>query len=198
MTKDADHCLNRRDVLLAGAALPLGPAEGLWPTDTAVLAPTPACTTATPRSYEGPFYRPSSPQRLSLVEAGNAGTRVMLTGVIRSTSCQPIEGALLDFWQADSDGHYDAHGFTMRGQQYSDDQGRYRLETFIPGLYPGRTRHIHVKLQRPGGDLLTTELYFPGEPRNLLDGQFTIALLVNIMPSSADRPKVARYDFVLG
>jgi N-hydroxyarylamine O-acetyltransferase len=44
------------------------------------------------------------------------------------------------------------------------------VETVVPGLYPGRTRHIHVKVQRPGGSILTTQLYVPDEPRNATDG----------------------------
>jgi len=40
----------------------------------------------------------------------------------------------------------------------------------VPGLYPGRTRHIHVKAQAPGGRALTTQLCFPGEATNVGDG----------------------------
>ncbi len=40
----------------------------------------------------------------------------------------------------------------------------------VPGLYPGRTRHIHVRAQPPGGRALTTQLYFPGEAANARDG----------------------------
>ncbi len=41
-------------------------------------------------------------------------------------------------------------------------QGRYTLETIVPGEYPGRTQHIHVKVQAPNGPILTTQIYFPG------------------------------------
>jgi protocatechuate 3,4-dioxygenase beta subunit len=65
----------------------------------------------------------------------------------------------------------------------------------VPGLYVGRTRHIHVKVQSPGGALLTTQLYFPGEPRNRSDGLFRKELLLR----TTERPALlsARFDFVL-
>ncbi|HEX3200670.1 MAG TPA: dioxygenase, partial [Actinomycetes bacterium] len=51
-------------------------------------------------------------------------------------------------------------------------------ETIVPGLYTGRTRHIHVKVQAPDGPVLTTQLYFPGEPENDRDGIFSPELLL--------------------
>ena len=42
----------------------------------------------------------------------------------------------------------------------------WRLDTIVPAEYPGRARHIHVKVQAPRRRLLTTQLYFPGEPGN--------------------------------
>ncbi len=64
----------------------------------------------------------------------------------------PLANALLDFWQCDDAGVYDTRGFKLRGNQFTDAEGRYRLDTIVPGLYPGRTRHIHVKLQPTGAD----------------------------------------------
>ena len=161
------------------------------------LPPTPGCgdPEETPEQTEGPFFRPSSPQRTSLLEPGVIGTSLMLSGRVLGTDCRPIPGALLDFWQADGGGRYDNEGNRLRGHQLTDAEGRYRLATVIPGLYPGRTRHIHVKAQPPGGDLLTTQLYFPAEPGNRSDGLFDPALLVQFTRAS-DRTG-ARFDFVL-
>jgi hypothetical protein len=50
----------------------------------------------------------------------------------------------------------------------------------VPGLYPGRTRHIHVKVQAPDRPVLTTQLYFPGEPANASDGIFREELLLDM------------------
>ena len=100
-----------------------------------------------------------------LVEPGMPGRRLALEGFVVTRSCRPVFGALLDFWHADAIGEYDNKGFRLRGHQFADALGRYRLSTILPGLYPGRTRHVHVKVRMPSGRLLTTQLYFPGEPR---------------------------------
>jgi protocatechuate 3,4-dioxygenase beta subunit len=161
------------------------------------LPPTPACgdDEPTPEQTEGPFFSPDSPQRSSLVEPGVTGSGLVLSGLVLGTDCRPIPGALLDFWQADGGGEYDNEGYRLRGHQYTDRSGRYRLATIVPGLYAGRTRHIHVKAQPPGGRVLTTQLYFPGEPGNESDPIFDPALLIDFRVAS-DRSR-ARFDFVL-
>jgi protocatechuate 3,4-dioxygenase beta subunit len=163
-----------------------------------LLAPTPACgadSEATPRQTEGPYYRRNTPERTSLLEPGMAGTRLVLAGQVLSRACQPIAAALVDFWQTDANGAYDNAGYRMRGHQFTDEAGRYTLETVIPGLYPGRTRHIHVKVQAPNQPALTTQLYFPDEARNASDGIFRPALLLAM--EDAEDGKRATFDFVL-
>ena len=64
----------------------------------------------------------------------------------------------------------------MRGHQFTDAEGRYKLTTVVPGLYPGRTRHIHVRVQPEGGKILPTQLYFPGEKKNERDGIYRAEL----------------------
>jgi protocatechuate 3,4-dioxygenase beta subunit len=54
----------------------------------------------------------------------------------------------------------------LRGHVRADAEGRYRFPYLVPGAYEGRTRHLHVKVAPPAGRLLTTQLYFPGEPKN--------------------------------
>ncbi len=162
------------------------------------LRPTHPCVDEhdlTPRQMEGPYFKPRSPQRVSLIELQLKGTPVLLSGLVLSTSCKPVAGVLLDFWQCDGEGNYDITGNRLRGHQYTDGAGRYRLQTVVPGVYPGRTRHIHVKVQAPGRPVLTTQLYFPGEPHNGEDFLFTPDLLVALKDAGASR--VARFDFVV-
>jgi protocatechuate 3,4-dioxygenase beta subunit len=109
--------------------------------------------------------------------------------------CKPVAGALVDFWHADDDGEYDNEGCRCRGHQFTDADGRYRLETVVPGLYPGRTRHFHVKVQAKGGRVLTTQLYFPGETRNNRDRIFHPDLLMAV--SDGKKGKDAGFNFVL-
>jgi protocatechuate 3,4-dioxygenase beta subunit len=200
----------RRDVLWAGLAMPaafaLAPSLSrvFWNWGPEVFAgesvrsPTPACGEAdglTPSQTEGPYYKPRSPERRSLLDPDIAGTPIVLTGTVLSRRCQPIAGALVDFWQADDAGKYDNRGYRLRGHQFADDAGHYRLETIVPGLYPGRTRHIHVKVQAPNRPILTTQLYFPGEPRNRTDRIFKADLLLAVQ-DAADG-KSATFDFIL-
>jgi protocatechuate 3,4-dioxygenase beta subunit len=162
------------------------------------LTPTPACDDGdepTRSQTEGPYYTPDTPLRRNLLEAGLQGERLALTGLVVDTRCRPIPRALLDFWQADADGEYDTEGYRLRGHQFTDRRGGYRLETIVPALYPGRTRHIHVKAQRPSGQVLTTQLYFPGEASNREDPIFDAALLMDVHRGGTGRR--ATFRFVL-
>ena len=118
-----------------------------------------------------------------------------ITGMVLTRSCRPVAGALLDLWHANETGDYDNSGFHYRGHILSDAAGRYRFRTIRPGLYPGRTRHYHFKLRAPRTSLLTTQLYFPNEPRNARDDFFSPELLMRIAESPA--PATGRFDFVL-
>ncbi len=163
-----------------------------------VVPPTPDCRNAlaaTPAQTEGPYYKPDTPDRTSLLQPGMNGTQLIVTGYVLTTDCQPIAGAWLDFWQADAEGQYDNTGYNLRGHQTTDASGRYSVETVIPGLYPGRTRHIHVKVQAPNGPILTTQIYFPDEPGNNSDSIFNPALTVNLQDTDAG--KLAIFNFVL-
>jgi protocatechuate 3,4-dioxygenase beta subunit len=164
----------------------------------APLLPTPAChdgDAATLRQTEGPFFKPSSPERGELLEAGMAGQPIELVGFVLSRACKPLAGALLEFWQADDKGRYDNSGFRLRGHQFADAEGRYRLRSIVPGAYVGRTRHIHVKVQPRGGRVLTTQLYFPGEAQNRSDGLFRSELLMRTAKNEG--ALAGRFDFVL-
>ena len=71
----------------------------------------------------------------------------------------------------------------------------YRLESIVPGVYPGRTRHFHVNVQAPGRRVLTTQLYFPDEPLNQRDGIFDRDLVMKVR--DGDGGKTARFVFIL-
>ena len=162
------------------------------------LVPTPACgapAAATVEQTEGPYFKRSSPLRQSLMQDGLVGERLTLSGRVLDSRCQPVAKALLDFWQADGAGQYDNQTFRGRGHQFSDASGALRLDTVVPGLYPGRTRHIHVKVQATGGQVLTTQLYFPDEAANRRDGIYSPALLVAMQRDAGGAR--AGFDFVI-
>ena len=170
--------ISRRVLLGAALALPFA-ARG----QTGCGAPTEA-------DIEGPFYKAGAPLRTNLVDPASTADKMMLTGIVRAADCKPLSGVSLDFWHADDKGEYDGAGYRYRGIVTTDYQGRYRLETNMPPPYSGRPRHIHVKLQRLGGRVLTTQLYFPGESRG------APRVLVMKMERRAEE-RLASFDFIL-
>jgi protocatechuate 3,4-dioxygenase beta subunit len=162
------------------------------------LPATPECRDGdepTQRQMDGPFYKPSSPERDELVEKGTKARLVELTGFVLSRACKPVPRVLIDLWHADEQGDYDNRGFRYRGHVFTDAQGRFRFRTIQPALYPGRTRHYHVKVLSTGRALLTTQLYFPNEAANARDPLYSRALQMRM--ADAGDATTARFDFVL-
>ena len=136
----------------------------------------------------GPFYRFGAPFRARLVDASEPGDRLIVSGTVLSTDCRtPVPGALVEVWQANHAGAYDTNlpgnftevtTFHLRGMLYTNEQGRYEIETIMPGRYPippnlpgfekyaGLTRpaHIHFRVMESLHIPLTTQLYFKGDP----------------------------------
>jgi len=165
------------------------------------MDPTLACaggkTSGTPTVSltEGPYYTPDTPELSSLYQEGMAGTKLILTGYVYDTNCQPVANAWLDFWQADANGVYDNSGYILRGHQYTDSNGRFELITVVPGIYPGRTEHIHFKVQAPGGQIITSQLFFPDVVQNDSDGIFDESLLLSVQETSDGL--LGQYNFVV-
>ena len=94
------------------------PTQPTAPTQAAqVLPATPACgdnDDITPAQTEGPYYTPNTPERMSFLEPGITGTRIVVAGYVLSTNCRPVARALLDFWHADDAGVYDNVGYKLR------------------------------------------------------------------------------------
>jgi protocatechuate 3,4-dioxygenase beta subunit len=165
---------------------------------TQELAPTPSCHDGdepTIRETEGPFFKPRSPERSDLREANTKGSHIELSGFVLTRSCRALPGAVVDLWHADENGEYDNIGFRYRGHVITNADGAFRFRTIVPTLYPGRTRHYHVKVQALASRLLTTQLYFPKEPANLRDGLFKRELLMRLV--NAGDGLAGRFDFVL-
>jgi protocatechuate 3,4-dioxygenase beta subunit len=173
--------MTRRELLAAGLALPF----------CGVAYAQLTCGELTAPQTEGPFFKPKSPERRSLLENDSGTERLLFTGAVLSRNCKPVANALLDFWHSDDMGEYDNQGFRFRGHQFSDAEGRFRLETIVPARYPGRTRHIHVKVQAPGRKVLTTQIYFPGDPGNARDPLYRAGLAMRRTAGEG------RFDFVI-
>jgi protocatechuate 3,4-dioxygenase beta subunit len=111
----------------------------------------------------------------------DAGGEILaLGGRILDVHGTPIANSVVEIWQVDANGRYlhtaDARrgggdpAFQGFGRVRADEQGRYAFRTIRPVPYSGRTPHIHFKIYRPNGRVLTTQLAIAGEPENDRDG----------------------------
>lgn len=137
----------------------------------------------TPAQAEGPFYPVELPADadFDLLRNGNLaypeGQPVWLEGSVTDLAGRPLAGAQVEIWQCDQAGHYHHPGdggradqrFQGFGRVTVGQDGRYRFRTIRPAPYSGRTPHIHVKVRLGGRELLTTQVYVAGEPRNPAD-----------------------------
>jgi len=177
---------------IASSSAPTSAAAATQATTAALACTAPAA--ALVELTEGPYYKANPPQNATLRTAGVAGTPLTLTGYVVSQSCQLIANAKLDFWQADGNGNYDNSGYTLRGWLLTDANGAYRLETVIPGLYPGRTEHIHFKVT-VNGTTYTSQLFFPGVSQNEGDSIYSAQMLVKL--NTATSPVTGTFTFVV-
>jgi protocatechuate 3,4-dioxygenase beta subunit len=145
---------------------------------------------------EGPYYTPGSPERNSIAEPGIPGSRLVVEGRVLDQSGNPVPHAWLDFWSADGHGTYDNEGFTLRGHQYTDKEGRYHLETVRPHEYLFRAAHVHVKVMaNDKAPVLTTQLFFPGERKNTTDPLFEKLTVMDVKDIKDGQQ--AAFDFVV-
>lgn len=145
---------------------------------------------------EGPYWLEGSPERSNLRVEGE-GPLLDLYGTVVNYDCQPVPGAWIDIWHADAAGDYDKGGWNYRGHFFADDDGAWHLETVIPGLYPGRTAHIHVKVQGETDTILITQLYFPDVPENETDFFYHPDLEVTALDVDESGNMIAEFHFVI-
>jgi protocatechuate 3,4-dioxygenase beta subunit len=206
---------SRRELMRAGAAGAAGFVLSACAADGAgreprvpdgAPAPTPECL-ETADNVLGPYWIEGAPERSDLTEPGLPGTRLHITGRVLgagAAACAPLAGALLDVWHADDRGdapagYSDATTWRLRGRLYTAADGSYELRTIVPGRYDDgggfRPAHIHVRVSAPGHRLLTTQLYFDGDPYNDTDPFIDAALIMK--PRDQAGGKAASFDFVI-
>ncbi len=163
---------------------------------SSVSAATVACDGfgLTPGQIGGTHFK-TSPVRHSELGPGIHGTRITLSGYVLTTGCRAVRGARVDFWQADENGVYDDKGVRLRSHQFTNNRGRYWLQTILPGPYENRTRHLHVTVRALGERTVTTMLYFPGVALNAHDPFIDRRLIVRLR--IAKHRFLARFDFIL-
>jgi protocatechuate 3,4-dioxygenase beta subunit len=181
----------------------------------------------TPELTKGPFYpvlKPLDKDADLTVIAGRTGRAqgkvVHMTGRVLKPNGEPVRGAKVEIWQANTHGRY-AHpsdsnpapldpNFQGFGIQTTDNEGRYHFKTIKPGAYPSspdrmRPPHIHVDVFGKR-DHLVTQMFFPGEPLNDRDriflslGAEKSAALAQLKPPTKDMESdeiLLVYDIVL-
>ncbi|MCI0712540.1 MAG: hypothetical protein L0154_20455 [Chloroflexi bacterium] len=84
------------------------------------------------------------------------GQGFVLTGTVyEAGTCLPIAGAEVRYEMANADGEYDGIG---TGTVYTNQQGSYRIESFLPGRYGANTPpHIHLYISAEGYEGAATE-----------------------------------------
>jgi protocatechuate 3,4-dioxygenase beta subunit len=146
----------------------------------------------------GPFYKEGAPFKQTLGEGVKEGERLIITGKVTDMRCQPIKNAVLDIWQANSTGKYDNEGFTLRGKINTDNDGNYVIDTIVPKEYAAgdinRPGHIHLKVGAPNQPILTTQLYFEGDP--YLTDREDKSLIMKVTDDK-NGTKKANFDFVI-
>ena len=189
----------------------------------AVAAPSPA---ATPHQTEGPFFPTKPPPekdfdmtRLPGRDDAAHGEVIDIEGRILDEAGQPVEGAVVDVWQANAYGKYDHERDTSAGaldpafqgwaQLRTGADGHYRVRTIRPGKYGveigwDRPPHVHFKVARRGYDELTTQMYFAGEPLNDIDRLLQKvpaaergSLVVTFADAADGTPRRGTFDIVL-
>lgn len=89
---------------------------------------------------------------------------------MQDRTCRPLGGVRVDLWHTDALGRYPgvhAPGTFCRGWQPTDTQGQVEFLTLLPGGYPSRTPHLHLRVEAEGGSF-ATQLFFPEEvPRQV-------------------------------
>lgn len=84
----------------------------------------------TPAQLEGPFFTTNSPERSNLANANGRAQKIKVFDEVLDQFCQPVSGAMLDFWQSDERGVYDNRSDRLRGHQFSNMKGKFSL--FVP------------------------------------------------------------------
>jgi hydroxyquinol 1,2-dioxygenase len=145
-------------------------------------------TGATPTTVEGPFHVADAPERGSgeNMTEGAPGEPLFITGVVRGLNGQPLAGAVLDVWQTDGEGLYEAQrdvtGPWMRGLYRTGADGKYVIRTVAPIGYTipmdgtvgelmkrtaishMRPAHVHFQVTAPGYSSVVTHLFRNGDP----------------------------------
>ena len=175
-------------------------------------------------SIEGPYYVPDAPEQGATgsvpMREDEGGTPLVWTGTVTSTDGTPLDGAKVELWHADADGFYSQFApnipeWNLRGSFTVGPDGAFEIHTVQPapyqiptdgscgkliaaaGWHAWRPAHLHVKVSAPGHELLTAQLYFPGDEHNEDDIASAVKPELILDPRPTDDGATVAYGFVL-
>lgn len=177
-------------------------------------------------TIEGPYYVEGAPELpwngTIPMRDGEPGTPLVFAGQVRAVDGRPLPGAKLELWHADDLGFYSQFApglpeWNLRGTWITNGDGNFEIHTLRPapyqiptegacgqlieaaGWHAWRPAHLHFKVSAPGHQLITTQLYFPGDPHN--DDDIASAVKPELLLDPRDNPdadgEITVYDFVL-
>jgi catechol 1,2-dioxygenase len=175
---------------------------------------------ATESTVFGPFHRlgaPELPFGGNIAHRDATGIPTLVSGRVLGLDGQPIAGAVLDVWQAQSNGLYDSQdkdpdALHMRGIFRSEADGSYLIRTVAPvnypipsdgpvgamlratGGHPWRPAHIHFVVSAPGYEPVTTHIFDRADPYLESDAVFAVkdSLICDFVQQAAATPEAAR------
>src|SRR5712691_7071363 len=176
---------------------------------------------ATESTVFGPFHRlgaPELPAGGNIAHLDKKGTPTLVSGRVLDLDGEPIAGALLDVWQAQSSGLYDSQDqglggdLPMRCKFRTDAEGRYLIRTVLPvnypipsdgpvgamlratGRHPWRPAHIHFVVSADGYDPVTTHIFDRTDPYLATDAVFAVkdSLICDFVRHEAADPQATR------
>ncbi|MBV8089279.1 MAG: protocatechuate 3,4-dioxygenase, partial [Alphaproteobacteria bacterium] len=172
----------------------------------------------------GPFYRANAPKRKrgeSTALGNTKGDRVRITGKVYDLSSKKtIGGAMLDVWQAATNGLYENQDekqpdYNLRGRFQADEDGTFDLVALLPTPYPvptdgpvgqlmklarrqpNRPAHIHFIVSAPDYETLVTQVFKKGDGTIDVDPVFTADDNLTGDFRKEDGEWRLRYDFQL-
>jgi len=141
--------------------------------------------TPTPSQTVGPYLHLGLTDARSVSRVagdGTKGERVWLTFRVLDGEGAPVPDAMIELWQADSEGNYVHHGSAPNGAPFGGfgrsptaEDGSCTFETIRPGCVPGsgntvQAPHINVSILGRGIlKRLSTRAYFAGDSANATD-----------------------------
>lgn len=176
----------------------------------------------------GPFYRENPPvleKGASIIQKDFEGQEtVRVSGTIRDTDGNPVQGVTMDVWEDAPNGLYeqqdpDQPDYNLRGRFVTDENGEYEFVAIRPvpypipydgaagellkymGHHPWRPGHIHFMIMKDGYKTLISQIY--DSTTEYLDNDSVFAVKEELIgemtkaPEGADTDMVMTFDFVI-